>query len=66
MLQVFSINVYALLDPCATLSFLTPLVAKSFDVQSDIFIEPFSVTTLVSDSVLARRVFMSSPIQFSL
>ena len=30
MFQVFSINVYALLDPSATLSFVTPLVSMNF------------------------------------
>ncbi|XP_049381232.1 uncharacterized protein LOC125845741 [Solanum stenotomum] len=32
VLQVFTINVYALLDPGATLSFVTPSVAMKFDV----------------------------------
>ena len=32
MLKFFSIEVYALLYPCATLSFVTPLVAKMFDI----------------------------------
>ena len=40
MLQVFSVNVYALLDLGATLSFVTPLVTRKFDVLSDVFIEP--------------------------
>ena len=31
MLQVFLIDVYALLDPGATLYFVTPLVATKFD-----------------------------------
>ena len=47
MFQVFSIDVYALLDPGATLSSITPLVAKKFDVVPNILIEPFSVTTPV-------------------
>ena len=45
MLQVYSVNVYALLDPGATLSLVTPLVARKFDVLPDILIEPFSVCT---------------------
>ena len=64
MLQVFSINVYGLLDPSDTLSFVTPLVVKNFDVLPDILIELFSVTTLVSGSVVARRVIRSCPISF--
>ena len=65
MLQVFSIDVYALLDPGATLSFLTPLVARRFDVLPNVFIEPFSFTTLVGDSIVARRVFRSCPISLT-
>ena len=41
MLQVFSVNVYDLLDPGATLFFVTPLVARKFDVLPDVLIEPF-------------------------
>nr|XP_019069806.1 uncharacterized protein LOC109120449 [Solanum lycopersicum] len=41
MLQVFSLNVYALLDPGATLSFVKTLVYRKFDVLSDNLIEPF-------------------------
>ena len=62
MLQVFSINIYALLDVDDTLSFVTLLVPNNFDVILDILIEPFSLTTLVGDSVAARRVFRSCPI----
>ena len=32
MLEVFSIDIYVILDPDATLSFFTPLVAKKFDI----------------------------------
>ena len=37
MLKVFSIDAYALLDPGATLSFVTPLVAKKYEILPDIF-----------------------------
>ena len=36
MLQVFSIDVYDLLDPSSTLSFVTPLVSINFDVLPDV------------------------------
>ncbi|XP_015087016.1 uncharacterized protein LOC107030146 [Solanum pennellii] len=42
-LHVFAINVYALLDTGATLSLITPLVSKKFDVLLDVLIKPFSV-----------------------
>ena len=49
MLKVFSIDVYALLDPGATLSFVTPLVAKKFDILPDILHEHFLVSTPVGE-----------------
>ena len=62
LLKVFSIDVYALLDPDATLSFVTPLVAKMFYILHDILREPFIVSTLVGESVVAKRVYRSCPI----
>ena len=47
MFKVLSIDVYALLDPITTLSFVTPLVAKKFDILPDVLHEPFVVSTLV-------------------
>ena len=57
MLKVLSLDVYALLDPDATLSFLTPLVAKKFDILPDILHELFIVSTPVGESVVAKRVY---------
>ena len=62
MLKVLSLDVYALLDPNATLSFVTPLVAKMFYILHDILREPFIVSTLVGESVVAKRVYRSCPI----
>ena len=42
MLRVFSIDVYSLLDPGATLLFFTSLVAKIFDILPDIFYSVYS------------------------
>ena len=64
MLQVFSIDIYALLYTSVILSFLISLVAGKFDVLPDVLIEFFMVTTLVGDSVVSRRVFRSGPISF--
>ena len=55
MLKVFSIDVYALLDPGATLSFVTPLVAKKFDILPDILHEHFLVSTPVGESIFAKK-----------
>ena len=63
-LYVFYIDFYDLLDAGGTLSFVTPLVDKIFDVLPNILIKPFSVTTSVDDSIVARRVFRGCPISF--
>ena len=62
MLKVFSPDVYSLLDPGATLSFVTPLVAKNFDILPDILHESFIVSTPVDESVIAKRVYRNCPI----
>ena len=64
MLKVFCIDVYALLDPDATLSFVTPLVAKKFNILPDILNEPFMVSTSVGESVDAKIVYRNCPIIF--
>ena len=60
--QVFPVNVYALLDPGATLYFFAPLVARKFDVLPDVLIETFSVCTSISDSVVSKRVHRKCPV----
>ncbi|WMV32498.1 hypothetical protein MTR67_025883 [Solanum verrucosum] len=47
MIQVFEFTVYALLDPGASLSFVTLYVAMNFDVIPEQLSEPFSVSTYV-------------------
>uniref|UniRef100_M1AKM7 Gag-pol polyprotein n=1 Tax=Solanum tuberosum TaxID=4113 RepID=M1AKM7_SOLTU len=46
-LRVFDLNVYALLDPGATLSFVTPYITVQFSVSPETLSEPFSVSTPV-------------------
>ena len=46
ILKVLFIDVYALLDPGYTLSFVTPLVSNKFEILSDILHEPFIVSNL--------------------
>ena len=62
MLKVFSLDVYALIDPPTTLSFVTPLVAKSVYVLPDILDEPFVVSTFVGELVVAKIVYRNFPI----
>ena len=47
MFKIFTLDVYALLDPGDALSFVTPLVAKNFDVLPNILHKPFLVSTQV-------------------
>ncbi|KAH0721575.1 hypothetical protein KY285_005148 [Solanum tuberosum] len=65
LLRVFDLDVYALLDPGATLSFVTPYIAVKFDVSPETLSEPFSVSTPVGDRVIARRVYKNCPITVS-
>ncbi|TMW89238.1 hypothetical protein EJD97_017461, partial [Solanum chilense] len=62
ILKVFSIDVYALLDPGATLSFIAFLITKKFDVLPDILNEPIIVSTPEGESVVAKRMYRNYPI----
>ena len=64
ILKVFSIDLYSLLDFSSTLSFVTPLVPKKFEILPDILHEPFLVSTLVGESVVAKRMYRKFPIMF--
>ena len=51
-------------DPATTFSlFLIPFVAMKFELLPDVLVEPFSVSTLVDDFVIAKRVYKSCPIE---
>ena len=65
MLHLFSFDVYALLDPSATLYFVTPLVSMKFDILPNISHGPFLVSTLVGDSVVVNRVYRVCPISLT-
>lgn len=43
MLKVFSLDVYALLNLKATLSFITPYIAINFGVSPEQLLDPFSI-----------------------
>ena len=57
---MFSINVYDLLNPGATL-FVKTLVAMNFDVLPDVQSKPFSVISSMGDSVIAKRDYKNHP-----
>lgn len=53
MLWVSHLDVYALQDSWAILSFITPYVAISFGVSLKILLEPVSVSTSINELVIA-------------
>ncbi|KAH0722564.1 hypothetical protein KY290_005215 [Solanum tuberosum] len=57
MIKVFTLNFYALLNPGASLSFVTLYVAMKFHVLPEKLCELFCVSTLVGESILAERVY---------
>ncbi|XP_069151096.1 uncharacterized protein [Solanum lycopersicum] len=65
MLQVFSTSVYALLDPGSTLSFVTPLLALTFEVLPEVLHDPIVVSTPLGENVKADRVYQNCPIVVS-
>ena len=65
MLRVFDLDVYALLDPGDTLSFVTPYIAFQFSVSVETLSEHFLVSTTVGDPVIARRVYKNIPVTVS-
>ena len=56
-LQIFSREVYVLLDPGSTLSYVTPYVAVGFGFEPEVIVEPFTISTPIGDSIIARRVY---------
>ena len=57
MIQVFDFIIYALLHPGKSLYFVTPNVAMNFDIIPEQLSQPFSVSTPVGASILAKRVY---------
>ncbi|XP_070032335.1 uncharacterized protein [Nicotiana tomentosiformis] len=51
-------DVYSLIDPGSTLSYVTPCVAMEFGIEPEQLYEPFSISTTVGESILAVRVYM--------
>ncbi|XP_070049030.1 uncharacterized protein [Nicotiana tomentosiformis] len=62
-LSVFSYDVYALIDPGSTLSYVTPLVASKFGIKPEL-VKHFEMSTPVGKSVVAKRI-KDSPISIS-
>ncbi|CAN4090613.1 unnamed protein product [Withania somnifera] len=56
-LSIFSHNVYTLIDPGSTLSYVTPLVAGKFKRTPELLHRPLEVATPIGKSIIARRVY---------
>jgi len=44
---------------------MTPFVAMIFEILPEVLIEPFSVSTLVGESVVGKIVYRSCPVSLS-
>ena len=65
MIEVFTFDIYALLDLGASLSFVTPYVANQFGIILDKLCEPFCAFTNVGESILTERVYRDCPISIN-
>ncbi|XP_070032136.1 uncharacterized protein [Nicotiana tomentosiformis] len=57
ILTVQSHNVYAIIDPGSTFSYVTPYVAMEFGIEPEQLHESFSVSTLVGESIVVAWVY---------
>ncbi|XP_070034817.1 uncharacterized protein [Nicotiana tomentosiformis] len=57
MLTIYSHDAYALIDPGSTLLCITPFITAKFDIVPKILSDPFTVSTPVGESIIARRVY---------
>ena len=58
----YSTSVYALLDPGSTLSFVTPLLALTFEILPEVLHDSIVVGTPLGDNVRIDRVYKDCPI----
>ena len=62
MLQVFSTSVNALVDQGSMLSFVTPLLALSFERFPEVLHDPIVVSTPLGENVSTDRVYKACQI----
>ena len=62
ILQLFLTSVYALLDETSTLSFVTPLLALTFEILPDVLHDPIVVSTPLGENVIIDKVYKDFPI----
>lgn len=54
MSKVFYHDVYVLLDPSASLSFVTSYVAMKFGIFTEQILDPFSISTPISGYIITK------------
>ncbi|XP_070056977.1 uncharacterized protein [Nicotiana tomentosiformis] len=57
ILSVQTHDVYALIDPGSTLSYVTPFVAMEFGIEPKQLPKPFSVSTPIGESIISAWVY---------
>ncbi|XP_075080504.1 uncharacterized protein LOC142166003 [Nicotiana tabacum] len=63
ILSVFSIDIYALIDPGSTLSYISPFVASKWDREPELLQKSFEVSMPMGESVVVRRVYRSCDVK---
>ena len=62
MLRIFQFNLYALLDPGSSFSYVTRLIAVNFEMSPEIIPEPILVSTPVGYWIVAQKEYKKCPI----
>ena len=65
MIKVFTFDVYALIDPRESLSFVTPYVANKFEIFLEKNCEVLCVSTPIGEPILAEKVYSDCPISIN-
>ncbi|XP_070017466.1 uncharacterized protein [Nicotiana sylvestris] len=63
ILSVFSIDMYALIDPGSTLSYISPFIASKWDREPELLHKSFEVSTPMGESVVVRWVYRSCDVK---
>ena len=66
MLQGFHLDFYVMTYPSYTLSFATPYVDMRFDILHDVLLDLFSISTPISESIVANRVYRNRHVSLTL
>ena len=65
MFQVFSTSINTLLDPGSVLSFVTPLLALTFDILPEVLHDPILFSRTLGENVRTDRVYKDCQVVIS-